>query len=157
VNSPEVTEREATYVWLDVLILQVKGLEGCIRLEPIETQQINTHMFPHIDANDGVVSYISRLAFSAFGISFGPLTGEQRVLVGGGHDLKFLGGTVVALRGGTPRQHPTVFRSMLHEIRTSQHQPEPWRTAALALKAFLKSSTEPKSFSRADLSLPSES
>ena len=60
VNSPRVSEGDTTYIRLNILILQVKSLKGCIRLEPIERQK-NTHMFPHIDADDRVVSYIIRL------------------------------------------------------------------------------------------------
>ena len=60
VNLPRVNKRESTYIRLDVLILQVKSLKGCIRPEPTERQK-NAHMLPHIDTDDGVVSYIIRL------------------------------------------------------------------------------------------------
>ena len=62
VNLPRVNERDSTYIRFDVLILQVKGLKEYIRLEPMEKQK-NTHMLPHIDTDDGVVSYIIRLVF----------------------------------------------------------------------------------------------
>ena len=71
------------------------------------------------------------------GISWTPLTGEQRVLVGGGHDLEFLRSTVVALRDGLPRQLPTDFA----QLPGNTNQPAPPGTlegGSLSIKSLLE-------------------
>lgn len=63
---------------------------------------------------------------------------EERILVGGGDDLKTLGGCVDALdiRINCSSSH-------IIENLTSQPHPEPWIPAVVVLNSFLKLSNEP--------------